>query len=54
MAVPIANNAVDDHAEIELHAKSVENGAVINTWDGEHGLVDLECVRTFGGFYGQI
>ncbi len=54
MVVPITKDAVNNHAEIELHAKSVEHGAVANTFGGKRSLVDLQCMRVFGRFHGQI
>ncbi len=51
-AVPIREDAAGDCAEIEFPAKSVEHGAVVDTWGGDHGLVGLEWMSAFRGVHG--
>jgi hypothetical protein len=50
----VAKEAVVDGPKIELSAESVEHSAVVNSWGGKHGFVDLECMSLFGGLHGQI
>ncbi len=49
MAVPIAEEAIHNHTEIELCPKSVEHGVAVDTWGAKHGVVDLEQAH-LGGF----
>ena len=44
MAGPIAKDAINDGAQIELGAKSVEHHTTIDARGGECSLVDLEGV----------
>jgi hypothetical protein len=47
---PIAKDAVDNGAQLELRAESVKHGAAVNARDREGCLVCLECVSHSGGF----
>ena len=44
VAVPIAEDAIDVGAEVELGAKSVEHHLAINARGGKGSLADLESV----------
>ncbi len=54
VAILIAQDAINDGAQVELCAKSVEHGAAVNARDGEHSLVGLKCVSALGGKHGQV
>ncbi len=54
VAIPIAQDANDDGAQVELCTKSVEHGAVVNARDGECSLVGLKRVSALGGKHGQV
>ena len=43
VAVPVAQDTVDDGAEVELGTKGVEHGAAVDARDGERGLVCLKA-----------
>ncbi len=44
MAVPIAKDAVNDGAQVELGAKSVKHQSTINARGGDGSLVNLESM----------
>ncbi len=54
VAGPITKDAVDDGAQIELCAKSVEHGVAVNARDGQGRLVCLARVSTLGGLHGRV
>jgi hypothetical protein len=54
VAGPTANDAINNSAQIELCAESVEHGAVVNARDGERCCVCLECMSALGGFHGRV
>ena len=48
VAIPIAQDAIDDGAQVELCAKSVEHGAAVDARDQERSLVSLKRVSVLG------
>ncbi len=54
VAGPIAKDATNNGAQIELHAESVEHGTAVDARDGEGHLVCLECMSMLGGFHGRV
>ncbi len=54
VVVPIAEDAVDTGAQIQLGTKSVKHHAAVNAWHGESGLVCLKRMCAFRGLHGQI
>ncbi len=54
VAVPIAKDAINDGAQIQLEIKGVEHHAAVNAWHNESGLVCLKCMHAFRGLHGQI
>jgi hypothetical protein len=54
VAVPIAKDAVNNGAQIQLGTKNVKHHAAVNAWHGKNGLVHLKCMCAFRGLHGQI
>ena len=54
VAVPVAQDTVDDGAEVELSTEGVKHGAAVDARDGERGLVLLEGVGVLGGLHRRI
>jgi hypothetical protein len=54
VAVPVAEDTVDDSAYVELGAKSVQHGAAVDARGREGHLIGLECVGAFGRFHGRV
>jgi hypothetical protein len=52
--VPIANNIIDNGAQIELGAKSVKHHATVDDRCGESGFVCLKRVSAFRRLHAQI
>ncbi len=54
VAVPVAQDTVDDGAEVELSTEGVEHGTAVDARDGERGLVCLEGVGVLGSLHRRI
>jgi hypothetical protein len=54
VAVPVAKDAVNDGADVELHTKSVHHGVAVNARGGKGCLVGLENMGAFGRFHGRV
>jgi len=54
VACPIAEDAIDDGAQIELGAESVEHHTTIDARGGECSLVDLEGVGMLRRLHCQV
>ncbi len=54
VAVPVAQDTIDDDAEVELSTKGVQHGAAVDARDGERGLVRLEGVGMLGSLHRRI
>ncbi len=54
MVVPIAEDTVNDGAQIQLGTERVKHHAAVNAWHGESGLVHLKRMCTFRGLHGQM
>jgi hypothetical protein len=52
--VLVAEDAVDDGAQIELGTESVGHHVAVNAWHSKSGLVCLKCMRVFRGLHDQI
>ncbi len=53
VVVPVAKEAINNGAQIELGTKNVKHHAAVNAWHGKSGLACLKCMGAFWGLHGQ-